>query len=90
MKSMQPPSVAIFFMTNFDREWGGGGGVHGFLVPPWICYYLIFPNQYLFCLIFPQSGRCVVTFPDEGNYFLDFLTFEESLIKMCLQNRVFQ
>ena len=34
IKSMQPPSVAIFFMTYFHRAGGG----HGPLGPPWIRY----------------------------------------------------
>ena len=39
MKSMQPPSAAIFFMTYFHRAGGG----HGPLGPPWIRYWLSQP-----------------------------------------------
>ena len=68
MKSMRPPSAAIFFMTYFHRARGRG---HGPLGPPWIRYCLLIFSVRL-CgkerLLLMESFKSVVMIQQGTNF----------------------
>ena len=63
MKSMQLPSVAIFFYDLFSQGQGGMAP----LGPPWICYWVQFPLEanFLLTLIYHslRSNTKMTTLP---------------------------
>ena len=83
MKSMRPPSVAIFFMTFFHRARGGG---HGPLAPPldpllriWKAEHFLENNYYLLSEVIGRMKW-------DTRYFVDITaTFLRSCFCFCFQ-----